>query len=183
MKVSLGTRNCLYPALTVLVGANVNGQPNYVTTAHVGIMDLGSIAIGLGKGHYTNGGIRENGTFSINIPGTVQLKEVDRCGIVSGRQENKAGLFQTFYGLTRTAPMILECPVNMECKVIQTLDLLGYDIFVGHIVDTRCDESVMTNGAMDPSKLDPILFSMEGKSYWSLGDMIGTPWREGRQVR
>jgi len=42
MKISLGAKNCLYPLPTTIVGANVNGRPNYITIAHVGIMDLGT---------------------------------------------------------------------------------------------------------------------------------------------
>ncbi len=52
MKVKLGAKNCLYPMLTTLVGANVNGRPNHITIAHVGIMDFGSISeYGQGKVH------------------------------------------------------------------------------------------------------------------------------------
>ena len=54
--------------LTTLVGANVNGKPNYITIAHVGIMTLHSVSLGMNKIHYTNAGIKENGTFSVNIP-------------------------------------------------------------------------------------------------------------------
>jgi len=74
MKVSLGTKNCLYPILTTLVGANVNGRPNYITIAHVGIMDLGSISLGMSKSHYTNAGIKENGAISVNIPSVAMVK-------------------------------------------------------------------------------------------------------------
>ena len=68
MKVEIGAKNCLYPLPTTLIGALVNDKPNYITIAHVGIMDLGSISLGMGKSHYTNAGIRANGTFSVNIP-------------------------------------------------------------------------------------------------------------------
>ena len=49
MKEKIGPVNCLYPTPVVLVGANVGGKPNYVTVAHVGIMDLQSISISLAK--------------------------------------------------------------------------------------------------------------------------------------
>ncbi len=49
MKVELGAKNCLYPLPTTLVGALVNGKPNYVTIAHVGIMDLESVSLGMNK--------------------------------------------------------------------------------------------------------------------------------------
>ena len=54
MKVELGAKNCLYPMPTVLIGALVNGKPNYITIAHVGIMELESVSLGMNKRHYTN---------------------------------------------------------------------------------------------------------------------------------
>jgi flavin reductase (DIM6/NTAB) family NADH-FMN oxidoreductase RutF len=30
-------------------------------------MDLGSVSLGMAKAHYTNAGIKEDGTFSINL--------------------------------------------------------------------------------------------------------------------
>ena len=54
MKTELGAKNCLYPLPTVLVGVLVDGKPNYITIAHVGIMDLESVSLGMNKRHYTN---------------------------------------------------------------------------------------------------------------------------------
>ena len=51
MKIELGARNCLYPMPTTLVGATVEGAPNFITIAHVGIMDLGSVSLGMAKAH------------------------------------------------------------------------------------------------------------------------------------
>ena len=89
MKISLGPVNSLYPMPTVLVGANVNGKPNYITIAHVGMIDLQSVSLGMAKFHFTNSGIRENGTFSINIPSAEMVEKTDYCGIVSGREIGK----------------------------------------------------------------------------------------------
>ena len=98
MKVELGAKNCLYPLPTTLAGANVSGKPNYITIAHVGIMDLGSISLGMSKRHYTNTGIKENGTFSVNIPSTEMVEMTDYFGLVSGREVDKAARVTTFYG-------------------------------------------------------------------------------------
>src|SRR5512137_264508 len=98
MKAKLGAKNCLYPLPTVLVGANVGGKPNYVTIAHVGIMDPGSVSLGMNKAHYTNAGIKKNGTFSVNIPDESLVVKADYCGLVSGKKADKGALFKTFYG-------------------------------------------------------------------------------------
>ena len=168
MKVKLGAVNCLYPMPTTLVGANVNGKPNYITIAHVGIMDFGSISLSMNKVHYTNAGIKENGTFSVNIPSVEMVKETDYCGLVSGKHVDKSQLFETFYGKLGTAPMIKECPINLECRLIKTVDFPRHDIFVGEIVETYCDEQYLTDGVVDFAKVQPILFVMNDRSYWKL---------------
>lgn len=180
MKVELGARNCLYPLPTVLVGALVNGKPNYLAIAHVGIMDLGSVSWGMNKTHYTNIGIKANKTFSINIPSTKLVKETDYCGLVSGKDTDKAGLFKTFYGKLKTVPLIEECAVNMECELLQTVDFPQHDIFIGKIVETHCDESVLTGGVVDLEKLQPILFAMNDRSYYRLGERFARAWSIGK---
>jgi flavin reductase (DIM6/NTAB) family NADH-FMN oxidoreductase RutF len=129
MKKEIGAVNCLYPLPATLVGANVYGKPNYVTIAHVGIMDLTSVSLGMGKAHYTNAGIKATGTFSINIPSVKMVKETDYCGLVSGNKKDKAAFFKTFYGKLKTAPMIEECPINMECELMKTVDFPNHDVF------------------------------------------------------
>ena len=131
MKKKLGAVNALYPMPTVLVGANVAGKPNYVTIAHVGIVTLDCIAISFHKTHYTNTGIKENSTFSVNIPSEDMVKEADYCGTVTGRKVDKSQLFENFYGTLRTAPMIARCPLNMACQLIDTVNVGAYDFFIG----------------------------------------------------
>ena len=183
MKTKLGAKNCLYPLPTTLVGANVEGKPNYITIAHVGIMDLGSVSLGMHKSHYTNAGIKVNKTFSVNIPSIEMVKETDYCGIVSGKKADKAKLFETFYGNLETAPMIKGCPINMECKLIKTVDFPNHDVFVGEVVETYCDEECLTDGIVDFSKIRPILFVMNDRSYWKLGERFAKAWNIGNELK
>jgi flavin reductase (DIM6/NTAB) family NADH-FMN oxidoreductase RutF len=183
LKVDLGAKNCLYPLPTVLVGALVNGKPNYLAVAHVGIMDPDAISLGLSKMHYTNLGIKENKTFSINMPSTNLIKETDYCGLVSGKQEAKDDLFRTFYGKLKTAPLIEECPLNMECELVQTVDFPHHDVFIGKVVATHCDQSVLTDGAVDLEKLQPILFAMNNRGYYSIGKWLAKAWSVGKGFR
>jgi flavin reductase (DIM6/NTAB) family NADH-FMN oxidoreductase RutF len=104
MKIKLGAKNCLYPVPTTLVGANVDGKPTYIAIAHIGIMDHGSISLSMGKSHYTNPGIKENKTFSVNIPSVEMVRETDYCGLVSGKNQDKSKIFEAFYGKLRRPP-------------------------------------------------------------------------------
>ena len=183
MKPTRGATNCLYPLPTVLVGANVGGKPNYITIAHVGVMDPGSVSLGMNKAHFTNAGIKETGTFSINIPSVDMVKETDYCGLVSGRTTDKSKIFETFYGVLKTAPMISECPVNMECKLVHTVDFPRHDIFIGEIVATYSEDEYITDGIIDISKVRPILFVMSDRSYWKLGNRLARAWHIGKQYK
>jgi flavin reductase (DIM6/NTAB) family NADH-FMN oxidoreductase RutF len=183
MRIKLGPKNCLYPLPTTLIGAIANGKPNFLAIAHVGIMDLGSVSLGMAKTHYTNKGIKENKTFSINIPSENMVEKTDYCGLVSGRDVNKGALFETFYGKLKTAPMIDECPINMECELIKTVDFPDHDIFIGRIVETYCDDKVLENGVIDFSKVKPILFVMNDRSYWKLGGKLARAWNVGKKLK
>jgi len=184
-KVEFGAKSFLYPMPTTLVGANVEGTPNYLTIAHVGIMKYNPdlLTISLHKGHYTNPGIKENKTFSINIPSTNMVEVTDYCGIVSGRKVNKYELFETFYGKLETAPMIKECPINMECRFIEALDFKSHEIFVGEVVASYCNEDCVKDGMPDLTLVDPILFTFFGKDYWKIGERFARAWHAGKGYR
>jgi flavin reductase (DIM6/NTAB) family NADH-FMN oxidoreductase RutF len=184
MKATLGTENCLFPMPTVLVGANVNGKPNYMAVAWDGVMDSDFISVSIGRTRHTHAGIKENKTFSVNIPSFEMLKETDYCGIVSGKDVDKAALFENFYGKLGTAPMIQECPINMECRLVQTIEFLpSQDVFIGEIIGTYCDDKYLTKNVVDFAKVQPILFVGTDKSYWKLGERWGKIGSVGKELK
>ena len=183
---TIGRVNALYPMPTTLVGATVNGKANFLAVAHVGILNHGSpqyLSIGLGKRHFTNAGIHENRTFSIGLPSVDLMVETDYCGIVTGKKTDKAALFDVFYGELKTAPMTRQCRINMELKLFQVLDLGVHDIFIGELVQTYADESILTDGNIDVDKLRPLLFDMASKKYRSLGPVVGDCWGAGKALK
>lgn len=184
MKKELGTVASLYPMPVTIVGANVGGKPNFLVIAHVGILDYSHISLSMGKMHYTNPGIKENGTFSVNIPSIQMVKETDYCGMVSGRKTDKGALFETFYGKLESAPMIEECPINMECRLINTIDMPNHDVFVGEVAETYCDEGCLSDDAKNPdfAKVAPILFVSRDPSYFRLGERFALAYNVGKEL-
>ena len=67
MKKQIGNVLALYPTPLVVVGAIVNGRPNWALVGHVGIIGHDRVLLSMAKPHYTNRGIRENRKLSINI--------------------------------------------------------------------------------------------------------------------
>jgi flavin reductase (DIM6/NTAB) family NADH-FMN oxidoreductase RutF len=186
MKKTLGGINVLYPTPTVIVGAVVDGKPNFITIAHIGIVNHAKphlISISMGKVHYTNAGIRENKEFSVSIPSEKLVVETDYVGIVSGKKVDKSGVFDLFYGSLAKAPMIKACPICMECRLFDTYDTPTHDLFIGEIVETHADESVLTDGKVDVSKVRPLLFDMNSVKYWSIGSAVAGCWNVGKQMK
>lgn len=182
----IGPVNALYPMPTTLVGATVDGKPNFLAVAHVGIFNHGTpqyLSIGLAKVHYTNAGIHENRTFSICLPPEGLMVETDYCGIMTGKKTDKAALFDVFYGELETAPMIRQCPVNMELRLHDVLDYSTHEIFVGELVQTHADDSVLSGEKIDVAKLKPLLFDMASIRYYRLGPSVGKCWNVGKSLK
>lgn len=187
MKKNLGAVNALYPSLTTIIGAVVDGKPNFLTVAHVGIMNHGTpqyLSFGLGKTHYTNQGIHEHKEFSVNIPSAALMVETDYLGLVTGKNTDKSTLFELFNGELAHAPMIEACPVTMECRLYTVVDFPTHDVFVGEIVATYASASVLdAKGKIDVNKVDPLLFDMSSIQYFGLGKPLGKCWNVGKQLK
>ncbi len=184
-KLEIGAKTFLYPMPTTLVGANVRGKPNYLTVAYCGIINHTPplISVALGKTHYTNIGIKENGTFSINIPSEELVKITDYCGLVSGHKVDKSELFEVSYGKLKSAPMIRECPLNLECKLIQTLEFPMEEVFIGEIVEAYSEDQFLSKGLPDIKKMNPIVFSMHDNNYWKVGEHLARAWNIGKDLK
>ncbi|MDD2851922.1 MAG: flavin reductase family protein [Desulfuromonadaceae bacterium] len=186
MKIMIGNQNVLYPTPVTIVGALVNGKANFLNVAHVGILNAGAphlISLSMYKGHYTNIGIREQKTFSVNILSQDQMVEMDYVGMVSGGNTDKSDVFETFYGAIKTAPIIRNCPLSMECRLVDIYELKTHEVFIGEVVATYADEAVLTDGNVDMAKVKPLLFDMNSMQYWSLGQAVGKCWNVGKQYR
>lgn len=186
MKKNLGRVNALYPSLTTIVGAEVTGRPNFMAIAHVGIMNHGDpqyLSFGCHKSHYTNQGMHAHQEFSVNLPGESQVVETDYVGMVSGKNTDKSGVFEIFYGELAHAPMIMSCPVTMECRVARVVDFETHDVFIGEIVGTYADPAVLSNGKIDLARVRPLLFDMSSIAYYGLGQKLANAWNAGMELK
>ena len=170
-KIKFGPQTLLYPMPAALVGANVNDKPNFMTAAWCGIAAYKppAISVALRKERYTLKGIRENGTFSVNVSSSDMVKKTDFCGVYSGKKTDKSQIFKTFYGELKTAPLNQDCPVNLECKAIHYLDLGSHTLVVGEIIETYISEDCLTDGKADPVKIDPLIYAPGTLKYHRLG--------------
>jgi flavin reductase (DIM6/NTAB) family NADH-FMN oxidoreductase RutF len=168
-----------------LVGAYVNGKPNFMAVAWFTMASYKPprIAITLGKGHYTNPGIRENKTFSVCLPSEDMVEITDYCGIVSGKKTDKSEIFDLFYGELKTAPLIRDCPLCMECKLVEIVESGPNEIYIGEIIGTYTEDRFLTDGKLDFRKMKPLILSQPDTSYWRLGEQVAMAWNIGKKYK
>jgi flavin reductase (DIM6/NTAB) family NADH-FMN oxidoreductase RutF len=107
----------------------------------------------------------------------------DYCGIVSAKREDKSKLFEVFYGELKAAPLISACPLNIECRLVQTVDLPTNSFFISEIVTIYSEEQYLSGGKPDVTKIRPFLLTMPDNRFWSVGEHIGNAWKDGTEYR
>jgi len=187
-KVAIGARTLFYPLPAVLVGANVDGKPNFSIYAWCGIVNSNPPMLSVSFQHHrhTLKGVKQNGTFSVNIPSVDLVKETDYCGIVSGRDTDKVAncKFNIFYGKLTTAPWISEGPINLECRVLHILNLGSHEMVIGQIEEVHVTDSCLTDGEPDVTKIKPFLWAISQKEqYMEFGKSIGMSFSIGKQIK
>ena len=171
-------REGLFPVPVVLVSSidKATRVPNIITIAWCGVVssDPASLSVSIRPSRYSHRLIKETGDFVINIPTTSMLKEVDICGIRSGRDTDKfkACSFTSIPSKKILSPMIKECPVNIECRLKDIISLGAHDMFIGEVQLLHIDDKILIpKNGIDYSKASPLVFN-QGE-YWSLGKRIG----------
>ena len=173
MKKNIGSVLALYPTPLAVIGAIVNGKPNWLLAGHLGIMGHDHAMISLAKPHYTNQGIKETKKLSVNIVNEAMLAKADKAGCISGRKEDKSDMFDFLFG-DAGVPIISQSPVAMECTVVDIYETSGFENFICTIDNTYAEESVLTKeGKIDYRILKPVLFEMPTYMYLKTGDVIG----------
>jgi flavin reductase (DIM6/NTAB) family NADH-FMN oxidoreductase RutF len=179
-----------YPPLVMpvcLLGANVAGKANFEAIAWFAFLESKPLMVGVtsDKLHHTNRGIRENKCFSVNIPSVDLVEATDFCGLFSGSKVDKSGVFSVFYGELGSAPMVEECPVCIECKLMRTVEFVRNEFFVGEVVAVYVEESCLTDGKKgDVGKVDPLLY--EGgvpAYYWKLDGQVARAFEVGKNYK
>lgn len=176
MKVVRSPEIALYPNSVVLLTCSHEGTDNIITLAWVSTVcfDPPMIACAVRDSRYSHDLIENSKEFVINIPTEKIVKETDLCGQVSGRDTDKfsACRFTKEKASRVNAPLIGECPVNIECKVTNMIHLGSHDLFIGEVVAVQVDETLIREGKIDYQKAAPIAYARG--DYWTLGEMKGT---------
>ena len=114
-----------------------------------------------------------------------QVKEVDYCGIVSGRDADKTAVcgFKIYYGKLDNAPMVEQCPLNLECRIVHLLNLGTHTLVIGKIEGSYLSKDCATDGKPDADKMRPMVFNLEAAVYKTFGETVGKAYNIGRELK
>jgi flavin reductase (DIM6/NTAB) family NADH-FMN oxidoreductase RutF len=176
-KISFKPGNMLYPLPAVMVSvADREGNSNIITVAWAGTICTNPpmVSISVRPSRYSYDMIVQTGEFVINLTTEELAYATDYCGVRSGRDVDKwkeAKLTPVASEVVK-APCIEECPVNIECRVVETHKLGSHHMFTAEVVAVHVDDKYMDEkGSFHLSDAKPIVYS-HGE-YYGLGEKIG----------
>jgi flavin reductase (DIM6/NTAB) family NADH-FMN oxidoreductase RutF len=184
-KVAIEKNLFCLPWTQTILGTMHNGKPNFMALDWVTRANFNPPMMGIcvNNGHASNAAIRATGEFSINVPDVGMVEVTDYVGLVSGKNTDKSGLFEVFAGELKAAPMITACPINLECRIVRTVDLPTNTFFIGEIVNIYTEDRFLTDGKPDVKKVRPFLLTMPDNGYWAVGENVGRAWQAGKSFK
>lgn len=114
------------------------------------------VMVGIVPTRYSYPMIKETGEFVVNLPGEGNKEAYDYLGKHSGRDEDKLAKLglKIKKGLKVNAPIILDFPINIECRVTGSIVTGSHEMFVGKIEHIHASPGYIdSEGKIDFSKI------------------------------
>ena len=171
-----GTVLAPVPAVMVTTIGN-EGRPNIFTASWAGTVcsEPPMLSISVRPERHSFKLLRETGEFAVNIPDRRIVRQTDYCGVASGRDCDKFHETGLTSGRSATgkAPIIIECPINIECRVEREIELGSHSLFIAHITGVQVSEALLDEqGRLQVEKAALIGFAHG--NYFQIGKLIGT---------
>jgi flavin reductase (DIM6/NTAB) family NADH-FMN oxidoreductase RutF len=178
-----GNKSIITPEGVFIIGTyDENGVPNAMNAAWGMQSDMGEITLMLAK-HKTTENFEKTGAFTVAFGTADTVLISDYFGVETGSKVNKiekAGC-HVHKSTHVNAPIIEEYPLTLECKVKSWDNETGY--LIGTIVASQADDSILTDGKVDLSKLKPIIFDPSFNVYRVIGEVVGNAFRDGLKLK
>lgn len=170
--------NMLYPLPVVMVSCKEdNEKANIITVAWAGTVCTNPpmLSVSIRPERYSYGIIERTGEFVVNLTNEALVKAADYCGVKSGRDTDKFSdmcLTEVKADYVKV-PLILESPINIECRVKEIIKLGSHNMFLAEVIAVHVDKQLISNtGKFELNTTKPIVYS-HGE-YYSLGSILGS---------
>lgn len=185
MRKNFGSQACVYPQpVFILAAYDENGVPNAMNAGWGGITDYHEITLAIDPDHKTMKNILLKKEFTLSMATADMLVACDYVGLVSGNKvpdKMERSGFHTTKAEFIDAPLIHELPMTLECRMTRFNE--ENDHLYAEIVNLSADESILTDGKIDPKKLNPIILDSINHTYWTMGEEVGKAFHDGLQLK
>jgi flavin reductase (DIM6/NTAB) family NADH-FMN oxidoreductase RutF len=146
MKKEAQKKSCLQPAPKVLVSCRgLDGEENVLAVAYCGncSFDPPMVMVGIVPSRYSYKLIKESGCFVVNLPKKDFAETFFYLGKTSKRDEDKLAKMDVKLsnGLKVNAPIMDDCPINIECTIVDSIVTGSHEMFVGKVEYVHADSS------------------------------------------
>ena len=187
MRKDFGQKTWLYPMPVLIIGSyDQNGKANAMNAAWGGIYDYNQIMVSLSS-HRTTSNIRKSGAFTISVATKKMVEACDYVGLVSQNNDEDKMIKSTLHDFPSknvNAPLFKELPFTLECKVVSMDGQEGEGAtLIGEIINISIDEEVLTNGKVDPLKLEALAFDPVNNKYLLIKDEVAEAFKVGLKLK
>lgn len=166
----------LAPVPAVLVTCGNMDEPNVLTIGWTGIVCTRPpmTYISVRPERFSHDIIKNSKEFVINLTTSGMCREVDYCGVKSGRNTDKISAcgFHLVPGQNVNAPVIEECPAALECRVTEEKLLGSHTMFLAEIVGIDIDgKYIDSKGKLNLQQCG--LAAYAHGEYFALGRKLG----------
>ncbi len=159
-KKQVNMKSCLQPLPKVLVSCRgLNGEDNVLAVGYCGNCSYAPpmVMVGIVPTRYSYNLIKESGCFVVNLVDKEYKKEFDYLGSHSKRDSDKLADAGVFLGESKIvkAPILKDCPVNIECTVVDSILTGSHEMFIGKVEYVHANSDILDkDGNIDYSKID-----------------------------
>ena len=137
-KKQANNKSCIQPMPKVLVSCRgLDGENNVLAVAYCGncSFDPPMVMVGIVPSRYSYKMIKESGCFVVNLVDSSYKEVFDYMGSHSKRDEDKLSVMnvQLADGKKVNASILTDCPVNIECTIVDSIVTGSHEMFIGKI--------------------------------------------------
>lgn len=151
---------CVQPLPQTIVSCRgKDGKNNALVVGFIAnvSLDPAMVMIGVMPSRYSHHIIKESGCFVVNFPKKSFKREYNYLGSRSGRDEDKFVALGLKWENAKyvNAPVLTDCPVSIECSVVESTMPGTHELFVGKVESVNVDEEYLdANGNILWDKID-----------------------------
>jgi flavin reductase (DIM6/NTAB) family NADH-FMN oxidoreductase RutF len=186
-KKQLGPCITFFPQpMTLISSVSASGENDLMAASWISLVSKTppTLSVALQHERQTYANILATGSFVVNVMPVSLVEEADYCGLISGRQADKATIagLRLLPATHAVPPLLADAPLNVECRLSGEMAIGDYRLLLGEILEVHVDAAAFgADGTLDAAAIDPLVYLGGLRQYWSLGRQVAPAYQAGRR--